>query len=585
MQDMKEHPAYVYNQIALQLGGFLSGVSSAGVFLLYPAPQNIVIGLAVLMMLFLFLGVRCLLLPRARTSTHLDMIVVGYLFPVFAVQWWCIALTPGQETSTGAACLIVISGILFTSTRVFLAVTFLNAAAWLSFKYRFDGPLTPNEILQLLIVAPASALITRFSVMRTLSVLQGSRLREQQSIQELQTALDQLREETQLRQESEAQLLQARKHESLGVMAAGVAHDFNNTLRAISAVSELIALKSKEEDTRGHADEIVRAVQHASGVCRQMLTYTGRSVVERAVIDLARIVSEIQPLLQVSVGNRVTVGTENRSIAAFVFGNETQVQQVLMNLVRNSADAIQGEGWVTITIANREIQAELPPEEFHWVERPQSGNYVELSISDSGCGMSDAVVHQIFDPYFTTKRTGHGLGLSSVHGIARSHQAALGVSSRTGSGTTLSLFFPTVSPDSQSKVMNVKAIRTPARLSNSKALLVVDDDDLVRTPLVKMLQLLGWEVVEAASGEMAVEFARQRKDFAAILVDYSMSGMNGRETIRAIREIGCESPAILCSGYISNPEDAACEQHFDGFLQKPFRRQELESLLKQLTGH
>jgi nitrogen-specific signal transduction histidine kinase/CheY-like chemotaxis protein len=382
--------------------------------------------------------------------------------------------------------------------------------------------------------------------------------------------LHQLQTETELRRDSEARLLQAQKKASLGVMAAGVAHDFNNTLRAITGVSELISIKSREQETRTHAEEICRAVQQASEICRQMLAYTGRSTAEKSVIDLCGLIREMMPLVKAALPDRVAISFEASLEPALVYGNTTQLQQVLMNLVTNAADAIGGKGDIQMRVDNQLVSGRISSSEYFWISSPTPGEYIALSVTDTGHGMEPDVVAQIFDPYFTTKKSGHGLGLSSVQGIASSHNAALGVWSKPGAGTRFTILFPRkMSAESGMDRTNLPGLNTQ-KTAPSNTILVVDDDDLVRTPLVKMLELLGWTVVEASSGEAAVALTQLRSDFATILVDYTMAGMNGRETWTAIRATGCKSPAILCSGYISSTEDGVYEDSFDGFLQKPF---------------
>ena len=462
-------------------------------------------------------------------------------------------------------------------------VSVIGAGAWLIVKQLSDGLVTPNEIVQLLIVAPSIAMVVRFSVERTLGALQETRDREKQKAIQLEEMLHQLQTETELRRDSEARLLQAQKKASLGVMAAGVAHDFNNTLRAITGVSELISIKSREQETRTHAEEICRAVQQASEICRQMLAYTGRSTAEKSVIDLCGLIREMMPLVKAALPDWVAISFEASLEPALVYGNTTQLQQVLMNLVTNAADAIGGKGDIQMRVDNQLVSGRISSSEYFWISSPTPGEYIALSVTDTGHGMEPDVVAQIFDPYFTTKKSGHGLGLSSVQGIASSHNAALGVWSKPGAGTRFAILFPRkMSVESGMDRTNLPGLNTQ-KTAPSNTILVVDDDDLVRTPLVKMLELLGWTVVEASSGEAAVALTQLRSDFATILVDYTMAGMNGRETLTAIRATGCKSPAILCSGYISSTEDGVYEDSFDGFLQKPFRRQELEKVLAQVT--
>jgi signal transduction histidine kinase/CheY-like chemotaxis protein len=574
-EDLRSHPVYLYNQIALRFGALSALLAGLAVLILYPAPHNITIGVTVSLISVLFYVARNFLIPRAKTLGQLDLIVSGYLLPVFFIQWCCILLTPNKETSTGSACMIVISGLLFSATSSLLVVSVIGAGAWLIVKHVSDGLVTPNEIVQLLIVAPSIAMVVRFSVERTLGALQETRDREKQKAIQLEEMLHQLQTETELRRESEARLLQAQKKASLGVMAAGVAHDFNNTLRAITGVSELIS--------KTHAEEICRAVQQASEICRQMLAYTGKSTAEKSVLDICGLIRDMMPLIKAALPDRVTISFESSLDPALAYGNTTQLQQVLMNLVTNAADAISGKGDIQIRVDNQFVSGRISTAEYFWISSPTPGEYIALSVADTGHGMDSDVVEQIFDPYFTTKKSGHGLGLSSVQGIASSHNAALGVWSKPGAGTRFQILLPRKMSAKSGMDRTNSSSRTPRNAYLSNTILVVDDDDLVRTPLVKMLELLGWTVVEASSGEAAVALTQLRSDFATILVDYTMAGMNGRETLTAIRATGCKSPAILCSGYISSTEDGVYEDSFDGFLQKPFRRQELEKVLAQVT--
>jgi signal transduction histidine kinase len=377
----------------------------------YPAPHNITIGVTVSLISVLFYVARNFLIPKAKTPGQLDLIVSGYLLPVFFIQRCCILLTPNKETSIGSACMIVISGLLFSATSSLLVVLVIGAGAWLIVKHVSDGLVTPNEIVQLLIVAPSIAMIVRFSVERTLGTLQETRDREKQKAIQLEEMLHHLQTETERRRESEARLLQAQKKARLGVMGAGVAHDFNNTLRATTGVSELISIKSREQETKTHAEEICRAVQQASEICRQMLAYTGKSTAEKSVLDICGLTRDMMPLIKAALPDRVTISFEASLDPALAYGNTTQLQQVLMNLVTNAADAISGEGDIQIRVDNQFISGRISTTEYFWISSPTPEEYLALSVADTGHGIDSDVVTQIFDPYFTTKKSGHGLGL------------------------------------------------------------------------------------------------------------------------------------------------------------------------------
>ena len=193
-------------------------------------------------------------------------------------------------------------------------------------------------------------------------------------------------------------------------------------------------------------------------------------------------------------------------------------------------------------------------------------------------------MQQMFDPYFTTKDSGHGFGLSVVLGIVQSHQASMIINSRVGEGTTATLLFPAYG----SSVEDTGEFRIPGSSASSRVslrrILVIDDEDLVRTPMAEMLRLLNWQVDDVNNGQEALELIESGATFAVVIVDYRMPGMNGQETLRALREAGCESPAVLCSGYIAEADQQSALEDFDGFLPKPFRREQLEETLRNVIA-
>ena len=297
-ETVQQHPVYSHNQHALRLGVAATIVSSIAVMVLYPMPLSLQITLPVLTLGAVFLVVRRYVLPRVTTTAMLDMVVFSYQLSIFLVQWLCVWLSPDQEAVGGTACMIMMSGILYVSVWSFAAASYFCAGGWILARSMFDTVPPSNEILQLLIMAPTVSLLARRSLERTMDALRESRTREQRTVETLRSALADLKNETQRRQDSELQLAHAQKHQSLGLMAAGVAHDFNNTLLAISALSDIIASTSAESGVRKSAEDVSLAVQHASGICRQMLTYAGRSSSEQTSVNLNEILKNLQPLLQ-----------------------------------------------------------------------------------------------------------------------------------------------------------------------------------------------------------------------------------------------------------------------------------------------
>ncbi len=323
----------------------------------YVAPYNYILTAAVVLLATVFLVIERTVLPRIRTFAALDRLVIAYCIPINLTQLFAIWCFPAYEVSTGAGCMIVISALLYYSVNLQTAYMVLTILGWILLKWYVDGVPHANEVVQLALIAPIVSLIVRKAVYSSLNAMHAAKLREQETVSNLSRTLEKLREETRLREAAENQLHQAQKHEGLGIMAVGVAHDFNNTLAAINALAELISISSKDAAAREHATDIIQSVKQASGVCRQMLTYAGKSTRQMGTVDVNKVLTEIRPLIQATAGKRATVEIQHSSDRPFIFGNESQLQQVVLNLVKNSAEAISERGSITISV---EVSRDLP---------------------------------------------------------------------------------------------------------------------------------------------------------------------------------------------------------------------------------
>ncbi len=581
--DIQEHPAYTCNFYALKLGVVATALAAAGT-LTYPWPYNLVVTSSVIgLSVYLFVASECIL-SKIKTLWALDLFALSYCLPICVTQWVALWCFPDIEVSTGVGCMVVLSALLFYSTT-WMALYVLGAVgSWFLLKLALGGAISPNVTVQLLIVAPSAALLARITIFKTFDTVYSARLREQETVQELRTTLAKLQDEVLLREVTEVQLQRAQKNEGLGVMAAGVAHDFNNTLAAINAFAEVIGLASSEQLVKSHASEITKAVKQASAICKQMLTYAGKSPSQMAEIDLVGLTHSLHAMMQATCGKRITVRVESEVAAAVVTGNAAQLQQVLLNLVTNSAEAIAGVGTIDVTV--RKVGAEhvrASASQYSLIVPDQQGELFTLTVTDSGTGMGADAIRQMFDPYFTTKGVGHGFGLANVLGIVRLHKVSLLVKSEMGRGTSVTLCFSPVT-EQAARVDNAGEVAAAASKPRNARILLVDDDELVRDSLAEVLAFQGWEVAKAANGEAALELVRNGQDFAALLIDFSMQDMNGCETLRGIRELGCSSPAILCSGHVSAPMHESGKGEFQAVLQKPFRRVDLEATLQRVMG-
>lgn len=374
---------------------------------------------------------------------------------------------------------------------------------------------------------------------------------------------------------TEEQLRETAKLESLGVLAGGIAHDFNNLLVGIIGNASL-ALESLPPDSRvnGMIGDVLRAGERAATLTRQMLAYSGkgRFLVERC--DLSELVEEMLPLIQGSIPKSVSLRTDLARDLPPLDADGGQLHQVFMNLIINAAEACEGQSSGLVSVTTRLWETGSGAES----SDPEPGSYVALDVSDNGSGMDEETRARIFDPFFTTKFTGRGLGLSAVLGIIRSHKGAIRVTSSPGKGSTFLVLFPAASTSLSPKVIPVAATRSAPR----GAVLVVDDEEIVRRIARAALDQMGYQVIEAENGVQAVELFRIRHDeVSVVILDLTMPVMSGEETLRKLRAIDPQVKVILSSGF--NEADAT--KHFAGknlagFLQKPYTLTRLSERLQ-----
>jgi two-component system cell cycle sensor histidine kinase/response regulator CckA len=378
------------------------------------------------------------------------------------------------------------------------------------------------------------------------------------------------------RERLQAQLLQVQKLESLGVLAGGIAHDFNNLLTAIlgSASAAMLTLPN-ESPARPDLDNVILASRRAANLTRQLLAYSGKGHFEVRPIDLSVHVRELATLLETTISKKVQLRLELTRDLPAVAADIAQVQQIVMNLVINGAEAI-GDQRGTVLIATG-VQAidEFYVQSLFSSEGIEPGTYVYLEVHDTGCGMDEVTKMRIFDPFFTTKFTGRGLGLAAVMGIVRGHKGAMKVYSSPGKGTTFKVFFPATDAVAVGPAPEVMSFR------GEGLALVIDDDQGVREAAGRLLEFFGFRVLQAVDGRHGAEVFRQHaSEVVLIILDMTMPEMNGEETFREIRRVRLDVPVILTSGY--NEIEATrrfTAKGLAGFLQKPFTPKELTQKL------
>jgi len=392
------------------------------------------------------------------------------------------------------------------------------------------------------------------------------------------------------RMEKEQRMLQdkmqqAQKLESLGLMAGGIAHDFNNILMAVLGNVELARLETPEgSPVFEYLKDIDKASCRAAELARQMLIYSGRGHASIQGVDLNEMVKDMTSILKVSLGKRIHLDYDLEQELPLVDGDLTQIRQVLMNLVINAAEAI-GKDNGTITLRTGVIQYDKAMFMALWLKEDlPEGKYVFMDVIDTGSGMDETTLKRIFDPFFTTKFTGRGLGLAAVLGIIKGHSGTIDVASQIGKGTRFRIILPL----GRRAVCNGKSAPSEVALDwkGEGIILLVDDEATIRDLGRRMLERLGFSVLEANDGNEAIElFKMHSSRIRCVMLDMTMPDLNGKEVFNGIRQIDPVAKVVLCSGYIEeNMADHFPDWKVSGFLQKPYKLETLITLLRSVLN-
>jgi signal transduction histidine kinase len=379
----------------------------------------------------------------------------------------------------------------------------------------------------------------------------------------------------------QAQLLHAQKLEGLGVLAGGIAHDFNNILVGILGHAGLLKDRLDDEQEINHADEIIHGAKRAADLSRQMLAYSGRGQRVTRPIDMSELISDITSLLDVAIPKSTTVTHEFATGLPAVQVDVTQLRQVAMNLITNASDAI-GESGGSIRVSTGGLsKSELGDTRDYRGGALIADSYVYFEVQDDGQGMDEITAQNLFDPFFSTKEAGRGLGLAAVLGIVRSHNGAILVTSKPGIGTTFRVVIPAVATAPQTIDSVISA---PISVSGSgRTVLVVDDDDHVRQIVERLLRDADYGVLSAANGDEAVTlYEENAAEIDLVLVDMTMPGMNGLETLTELRKRAPDAKVILTSGYSDSSAEAVEQAGFSEFLAKPYQPAELYRVLAKV---
>lgn len=363
------------------------------------------------------------------------------------------------------------------------------------------------------------------------------------------------------RRKTEEAVRQAQKLESLGVLAGGIAHDFNNLLTSILGNASLILDTSFEFDpNRSKLEAIVASSKRAADLTSQLLAYAGKGRFVITKFDLSALISQMLHLIQTSIPRIVRLELELAPDLPWIEADASQIQQVVMNLAINAAEAIGPDGG-TVRVSTG--VADVGPG-----DESKPGRYVYMEVRDSGSGMDEDTKAKIFDPFFTTKFTGRGLGLAAVSGIVRGHKGSMLVTSVPGEGTTFKILVPAV----EGKFSRTEETSPLANLRGTGTILVVDDEAAVRQVAKGVLEYLGYTVLIAENGLEGVTLFEQRSaGIMAVLLDMAMPVMGGEEALRRMKAIRPDVPVLVSSGH----SEVFARERFGndgvaGFIQKPY---------------
>jgi signal transduction histidine kinase len=378
----------------------------------------------------------------------------------------------------------------------------------------------------------------------------------------------------------ENRLHQAQRLESLGQLAGGVAHDFNNLLAVILACASFVAeATAGNESVRADVEQIQTAAERATRLTRQLLIFGRRDKANIEVLDLSAIVTDIHGLLARTIGEDVTLVVRTTDGLPAIRADRGQMEQVLINLAVNARDAMPDGGTLTISLGTTMLDEDYA--RMHPQITP--GHYVELSVSDTGVGMSPETMSRIFEPFFTTKARdkGSGLGLATVHGIVAGSGGSLSVYSEPGMGTTFRAFFPPAEgqPEAATDPGDADAVR-----GHGETVLVVEDEPGVRQITARILRRHGYVVLEAASGAEALTLAAGHH-FDMLLTDLVMPQVSGPELAQRVGQMNPEVPVLFMSGYSQDVLGPRGALDADApLIQKPFAARELLKAVRARLG-
>ncbi|MDD2850732.1 MAG: response regulator [Desulfuromonadaceae bacterium] len=389
------------------------------------------------------------------------------------------------------------------------------------------------------------------------------------------------KQEEEDRQILEQQMQHTQKLESLGVLSGGIAHDFNNILAIIMGYCSLT--KMDYETAPKNIIEIEKAAERAAALCRQMLAYAGKAQLTITQVNMWVMVDEMVAMLKSTLPQNAVIKPKLSAGIPYITADASQIRQVVMNLIINASEAIGTEqGEIIVSLTRETVIAGHPEKDYHGKEI-SPGSYVCLEVTDDGCGMDEETKWRIFEPFYTTKFTGRGLGLSAVLGIINSHGGALQLFSQRGQGTTFKVYFPVPMNDAAGEEDRNHSIPS-APWKGSGTLLLVEDEEQIRFLAKTLLEMFGFTVLEAANGAEALElYQKNAADIRLVVTDMGMPVMDGYALFPALKKLDPELPIIVSSGFgDADVVSRIGRDNIAGIISKPYNMNRLREVLKNV---
>ena len=386
--------------------------------------------------------------------------------------------------------------------------------------------------------------------------------------------------------DKERQLRESQKLEAVGMLAGGIAHEFNNLLQIILSYAQFSLAAAESDKIRHDLQNIIKAGDRAKSLTRQLLGFSRRKPLSRSNVDVNEVVNETVDLAQPLLGSRIKIRKQLDCESAVVHADSDELQQALLNFCINSRDAMDSTGELTLSTNCVDLDEAYCGKDA--VLKP--GPFVCISISDTGCGMTPEVVNRIFEPFFTTKEvgTGTGLGMAMVYGLVKQHQGHIEVDSQVGQGTTFRIFLPAVTSQANSETTSMQTpLHCKPRLhaDQSATILVADDEELLRQVSRRILQDAGYQVITASDGQQAVDQVHRLGEAIDLaILDVMMPNMTGRQACEVIRQLDPCLPLLFCTGHDPTASNGEVPEGYP-VVHKPYSADQLVSSVRELLGN